>query len=114
MHIGQQGTQERSMRNTDPRFSVGLLTVKPVYMASYKPKNTELTKIQRMWDKVECLTWIKINGISLFLRASKRGSKIDISYQIGEGKFRFREAVLIMINFKLLNTQKLKGSNDGV
>jgi hypothetical protein len=37
-----------------------------------------------------------------------------MSYQIGEGKFGFREAVLIMINFKLLNTQKLKGTNNGV
>jgi hypothetical protein len=49
-----------------------------------------------LWDKVECIAQIKINGISLPLRADERGNKIDVSYQIGDGRFRFREAVLIM------------------
>jgi hypothetical protein len=41
-----------------------------------------------MWDNVECIAYIKTN-------------EINISYQINDGRFRFRGAVLIRPNFKL-------------
>jgi hypothetical protein len=63
-----------------------------------KKKNKK--KKKRIWDKVEFIDRIKINGISLSLRADQKGNKINISYQIGAGGFSFREAVLIRTNFK--------------
>jgi hypothetical protein len=51
-------------------------------------------KKQGMRDKAESTTEIKINGISLTLRADKRGNKIKINYQIGDGRFRFNDTML--------------------
>jgi hypothetical protein len=38
-------------------------------MATRKPKSIKVVKKKRMWDKVEFIAQIKINGISLSLRA---------------------------------------------
>jgi hypothetical protein len=59
---------------------------------------------QNKWHQLVSERWLK-------------GSKIDIDYQIGEGKFRFIEAVLIRNNFKICitqNIQNLKDSDDGM
>jgi hypothetical protein len=53
-----------------------------------------------MWDKVECITEIKINGISLSLRAKSRGNEINISYKIDAGGFSLSGAVLMRSNFR--------------
>jgi hypothetical protein len=58
-------------------------------------------KKQRMWDNVEYIAEIKISSISLSLRANLRGNKRDISYHIGDSKFRFREAMMKRANLKL-------------
>jgi hypothetical protein len=53
-----------------------------------------------MWNNVECITSIKTNGISLSLRKEKKGNKTDLSYQIVDDTFKFREAVLMGTNLK--------------
>jgi hypothetical protein len=45
------------------------ITAKPVYMATGKPKGTELKQKKRVRDKVESVAQIKVNGISLPMRA---------------------------------------------
>jgi hypothetical protein len=49
------------------RFPFGQVTAKPVYIATGKPKGTKLMKKKRMWDKVDYISHIEINGISLSL-----------------------------------------------
>jgi hypothetical protein len=82
--IEEQGPQDRSLRhtgknyerrrkstrNTVLRFLVRQVASKPVYIAARKPKCTKLVKKKRLLDKVKCIAKIKINGISLSLRAN--------------------------------------------
>jgi hypothetical protein len=58
-------------------------------------------KKQRMREYVGCIAQIKISCIDLPLRAKYRDYRIEISYLINDGRFRFRETMLIRANFKL-------------
>jgi hypothetical protein len=44
---------------------------------------------------------IKVNSISLTLKAFQSGDKIKISYQIGDSIYRFRETMFVGIEIKL-------------
>lgn len=90
----------KNSRNTDLRFPVRQVTAKRVYIATRNSKSSKLMKKQRIWENVEYITQIKVSSISLSLRANYRGDKIDKSYQIGGGRSRFTEAVLIRVHFK--------------
>jgi hypothetical protein len=82
-HTEKQRSQNRSLRdtrenferrgentcNTDLRLPARKITAKPVSIATGKPKDTELMQKKRVRDKVESLAQIKVNGISLPLRA---------------------------------------------
>jgi hypothetical protein len=55
--------------NTDLRLPARKITAKPIYIATGKPKGTELMQKKRVRDKVESIAQIKVSGISLPLRA---------------------------------------------
>jgi hypothetical protein len=47
------------------RLPARKVTAKPVYIATGKPKGTELMQEKKVRDKVESVAQIKVNGISL-------------------------------------------------
>jgi hypothetical protein len=60
-------SQRKNSRNRDLGPSVGCVT------ATRKSKSTNFTKKQGIRDKVKCTAKIETDGISLLLRANKKG-----------------------------------------
>jgi hypothetical protein len=73
----------------DIGLSVGLVTMKHIYITTRKSKSVKLMKKWVVRKKVKCIAKIKINCISLTLKADERGDDIKLSYQIGDSGFRF-------------------------
>lgn len=77
--------------------SVGQVTVKLVYATTRKSEGTKHMKYQDVGNEVKSRGQIKINGITLTLRADQGGDTIKINYQISGGEFGFCETMLIRV-----------------
>lgn len=78
----------------DLGLSVGQVTLKLLYVSTRKSESTKHMKYQDVGNEVKSRGQIKINGITLTLRANQSGDTVKINYQTGGGEFGFCESML--------------------